>query len=204
MKHQRQHQQGAVLLVTMVLLLVVTVLGVSSMSSTTLGVKMAANNKERQVVFEAAETVLNMAEQKLQDDGIDNTHIMECTSGSADCFDDQCEGGWCFRGVYTSSHTMYACEVEDSSDPSAYQVWRDPGLNVWETNSKHLEVDVTTLESNVKYIVEFMCFTQRDLSSPFDATSGNTGVPLFRFTALAENDTGDIRVALQSTYRYVD
>lgn len=54
-------QRGAVLIVSMVLLAVVTILGVFSMTSTSLEEKMAANTQESHRAFHAAETGLSNA-----------------------------------------------------------------------------------------------------------------------------------------------
>jgi len=54
-------QRGAVLIVSMVLLAVVTILGVVSMTTTSLEEKMAANTQETHRAFHAAETGLSSA-----------------------------------------------------------------------------------------------------------------------------------------------
>lgn len=54
-------QRGAVLIVSMVLLAVVTILGVVSMTTTSLEEKMAANTQESHRAFHAAETGLSNA-----------------------------------------------------------------------------------------------------------------------------------------------
>ena len=55
-------QRGAVLLVSLMILLIMTVLGIAGMSSTTMEEKMAANNQQRQQAFQASETALRDAE----------------------------------------------------------------------------------------------------------------------------------------------
>ena len=53
-----RHQQGAVLITALVLLLVLTMLGLASMSTTTLEERMAANSQESNRAFQAAESGL--------------------------------------------------------------------------------------------------------------------------------------------------
>ena len=66
MRHEMEgRQRGAVLVVSLLILLVMTVLGVSSMSSTTLQERMANNDRQRQVAFQAAEAALRAAEAYL-------------------------------------------------------------------------------------------------------------------------------------------
>ena len=58
----RHRQRGAVLAVTLMILLVVTLLTVSNMQSSVLEEKMAGNNSDRNVAFQAAESGLREAE----------------------------------------------------------------------------------------------------------------------------------------------
>lgn len=58
----KQRQSGAVLAVSLLILLVMTLVGVSSMQSTVLEERMASNTREREQAFEAAEAALRGAE----------------------------------------------------------------------------------------------------------------------------------------------
>jgi type IV pilus assembly protein PilX len=55
-------QSGAVLIVSMLMLLVVTMLGITSMSPTVMEEKMAGNNRQKQLAFQAAGAGLRTAE----------------------------------------------------------------------------------------------------------------------------------------------
>lgn len=55
-------QRGSVLILALLILVVMTILGVSSMSGTSLEQKMAGNFRDRQIAFNAAETALADAE----------------------------------------------------------------------------------------------------------------------------------------------
>jgi len=57
-----QRQRGAVLIVSMIVLLLLTILGVTSMRTTALEERMAGNARDRHVAFEAAEAALADAE----------------------------------------------------------------------------------------------------------------------------------------------
>jgi len=56
-----RRQRGAVLIVAMILLLILTLLGVSMMNSTRLEERMAANTQEATQVFQSAETGLSQS-----------------------------------------------------------------------------------------------------------------------------------------------
>lgn len=59
--HHFHKQSGAVLVISLILLLVLTIIGVSSMRSATLEEKMAANNMNYGITFHAAESAIENA-----------------------------------------------------------------------------------------------------------------------------------------------
>jgi type IV pilus assembly protein PilX len=60
------HQRGAVLIISLIMLLVLTLLGVSSMRTTILEEKMAGNLRDKNTSFQAAETALRDGEALLE------------------------------------------------------------------------------------------------------------------------------------------
>lgn len=58
-------QQGAVLIISMVMLLILTLTGISGMQMVKLDEKMATNQYEQNIAFQATETALKQAEQWL-------------------------------------------------------------------------------------------------------------------------------------------
>lgn len=61
----RQRQQGAALIMGLVLLLIMTLLGISSMRSTTLQERMAGAMHDQNLALQAAESALRAGEQEL-------------------------------------------------------------------------------------------------------------------------------------------
>lgn len=59
-------QSGIALIVSLLLLVVITLLGITGMRNTTLEEKMAGNMRDHQLAFHAAESALRDAESKLQ------------------------------------------------------------------------------------------------------------------------------------------
>jgi len=57
----RERQSGAVLIISLILLLIMTLLGVTTMNTTALQEKMAGNSQEVNRAFQAAETGLSQA-----------------------------------------------------------------------------------------------------------------------------------------------
>ncbi|OGR32354.1 MAG: hypothetical protein A2091_00395 [Desulfuromonadales bacterium GWD2_61_12] len=60
------NESGAVLIVSLILLLVLTLLGITAMQSTTLEEKMAGNLADRNLAFQAAEAALRDAENEIE------------------------------------------------------------------------------------------------------------------------------------------
>jgi type IV pilus assembly protein PilX len=58
---QLQRQSGAVLIISLIILLVLTIIGVTAMRSATLEEKMAANSMNHNVTFHAAESAIENA-----------------------------------------------------------------------------------------------------------------------------------------------
>lgn len=59
-------QQGVVLIVSLMLLVVITLLGISGMRNTTLDERMAGNMRDLQLAFYSAESALREAEQQIK------------------------------------------------------------------------------------------------------------------------------------------
>jgi len=61
-----KHQQGAVLAISLILLLIVTIIGTTSMQTTTLQERMAGNANDRNQAFQMTESALRDAEKVIQ------------------------------------------------------------------------------------------------------------------------------------------
>jgi type IV pilus assembly protein PilX len=83
-------QRGAVLVVSLIILLIMTILGVSSMKNTTLEERMAGNMRDQNLAFQSAEAALIEGEIYLRDtllivtDGSDGLHAR---NAAPDVFD---------------------------------------------------------------------------------------------------------------------
>lgn len=58
----KAHQRGAILIVSLLMLMVMTLIGITAVGTTTLEEKMAGNNRQRQLAFQAASSALREAE----------------------------------------------------------------------------------------------------------------------------------------------
>lgn len=68
MELRTRQQAGSALIISLILLLVMTILGITAMQSTTLQERMAGNMKDRHAAFQAAEAALREAEAVIASD----------------------------------------------------------------------------------------------------------------------------------------
>ena len=81
------NQQGAVLIIALVMLLVLTLLGVSVMESSVVEQRMAGNNLDRNIAFQAAEASLRAGEAVVAGFGNRPEPISGVASGSVSALD---------------------------------------------------------------------------------------------------------------------
>ncbi|MCK4742595.1 MAG: hypothetical protein KAT25_02110 [Sulfuriflexus sp.] len=65
--YSKHKQQGAVLIVSLIILLLMTIIGVSSMKTTTLEERMAGNMRDQNLAFQSAEAAIVEGETYLRD-----------------------------------------------------------------------------------------------------------------------------------------
>ena len=203
-----RRERGATLIVSLVILAVITLLGVARMRSSNLQLKMAASARDRAVAFQAAETVLNIAEAEIQAANFPlNSFLPTCTGNK--CFNKNCNNGLCFTGDMESAQTIRDCRL---APPDGNLVapswvvegnWKDKAITkqVAVKSVKDAEDNVTNKAVNVKYMVEFMCFVPKDEKAIVDENNQNTGTALYRITARARGDADRSEVMLQSIYK---
>jgi type IV pilus assembly protein PilX len=86
-------QRGASLVIALMFLLVLTILGLVSVRSSTVQERMAGNDRDRAIAFEAAEAALRDAEFDIR---------LNITPASA--FDTACAGGLCWPSTVATPH----------------------------------------------------------------------------------------------------
>lgn len=185
-----RRERGVVLVVALVLLLVLTLIGLSTMESSGMEMKMANQSRERLVAMQAAEAGLHAAESFIESTGFSDAELDGSDCGAGHCFKADCSGGgYCFSGTNASDPDL--CTLTPTASPA----WENESL--WKTSGRHHQLLSDGLEAEVKYIVEFLCHipnSATDSAAPKDHF-------LFRITSLATVNTAKSRVMLQSTYK---
>lgn len=188
-----QKPRGSTLIITLIILLIMAMLGVTNMRSASMQMKMANNTQSRQSTFHAAEFALSAAELNIIEDGYDPIAAQpECTTN---CYNDKCNHGLCFNGVFESGAILPECQLA-TVDATPY--WLDK--NIWSSTALHQTVSIPNSDlDDAKYIVEFMCyvnsgeFSECSILAPLDCAA------LYRVTSLAVSGDGLSHVMLQST-----
>ena len=183
------------LVVSLVVLVVISMLGLAAMQGVGMEFKIAKNTQSREQIFQASEAVLRRVESNLQAFPYSAGQLdsAACASGSSDCFDDSCAGGLCFFGVNNTA-TQQACS-SDPAVPGGVPVWsKDHSLDVWQVAGRHQSLNHG--EVAVDYIIEFRCF----IDSYTGTVATDSGDAFFRITVLGADADERIKVMLQSTY----
>lgn len=212
-------QRGATLIVSLVILAVITILGVASMRSSNLELKMAASARDRAVALQAAESALTSVERMLAGQVFPMSSFMPTCGGANanNCFTPACTGGFCFSGDLDGAVFRDECSLANIEDGQLVvrQHWRNEGLwnldgdprddgfpGVVEVLPASTDDEGNRTPRDVRFMVEFLCFVPRSGEAISDPEhSRNSGVPLFQITVRAEGEAGRSTVMLQSVFR---
>ena len=111
-------QQGSALIVSLSILLVLTVLGVSSMRTISLEEKMAGNSRDYQVAFESAEAALRQAEIYL--DGVANLADFSANGGIGGYYlaSGNNPEAWTIENNWTTAHALSVTDYDGNNEVS--------------------------------------------------------------------------------------
>lgn len=210
MKNRKSHnrQQGAALIVGLIMLLLLTLIGVAGMKDTLLQQKMVANSKDREVALQAAEAALQAAEMSLR------LPLAELPMTGAGLYD----------LTNMSTKTMFESQRQASSSEAAFwQAWN------WGSNARtySLSLNGVAAGNSPQYVVEKLPIGGMAVVPPGESAGGGGGggatqnlecealdvsacvevgnavgtVLDYRITARAVGSTTDAVVILQSTMR---
>ncbi len=177
---QLSGQRGMALFISLVLLLVLTIAGVSSVQTTSLEQRMARNTHDSVLAFQSAESALREAEQALAAADPDPTTIP--TGGAG--------GYWPVSPFGVLPHW---------ADPT---VWTGAG-SVVVTNT------IAGVESQARYIIEYVATIEQSNARNEVGRGYGSNIPpefinIYRITALGVGGSDSARVFLQSTFGLID
>lgn len=204
-----KRQRGGVLIASLVVLMLLTLIGLSGAGSTTLEERMAGNFRDQRVAFEAAEAALAVGERWVESQTLAPITGAGSACFGADCFNASCSNGLCFTGTLSG-----ALATDCRHAPPATPVHaRGNALDVWNDANRHRQLasqdELTGSVGGATYIVEFLCFVRLDpLAPPSVDAHGSAAFfrdhgEMFRITAMGRGATPNARALVQSTYRKV-
>lgn len=153
MHSTRNRQQGVVLITGLILLVLLTIIGVTASRSTLLEERMAGNMKDQNVAFQSAEAALRVAENYLNGASLGNFVIDTNASTLA-----------------KDPTGLYSATMSTSSERWEQAVWDDGGSVAYPRTPDDLTVATITpagAAAPPRYIIE-------DMSNALKCTTGST------------------------------
>lgn len=198
-----RRQRGAVLVVSLILLVLMTIIGVTAMRANTLQEKMTGNMRDYSLAFQSAESALREGESRLQAPpprpSIEN-------AGAALWV-------WGLNKLHPNATGPTAKPGFNPDETSSWwtglKPWWESYLrdaNWWKDNSKSHSYPITGLLSEVatlpRYLIEQQAYV-RDHVGISDYSTPETGRDYYRITAWAEGgESGGSTVLLQSVFAW--
>ncbi|MBI3187296.1 MAG: hypothetical protein HYZ31_05400 [Gammaproteobacteria bacterium] len=149
MSNTRRNQEGAALLVGLIVLLIMTLLGVTSMSVTTTELKIANNLQTNNIAWQAAETVISRVAQSEPDAGVE-PDISALNWGAA--------GTQSLAGILNESITSGTVDADSDliymdcmNTPAGYDITgsdQEGGSSAYKGLVHDINVNVTIVGSN--------------------------------------------------------
>ncbi len=190
MASQIQQNRGAVLVVSLVILLVVSIIGISTIQTATLEERMVASARDRDLAFQAAEAALTAAEARIEAfTGIDGFQITSCADGLCPklSYDDTQEpwnnNSFCSGGA----QSIWSCSASTTVDVDGGDDNMASGFNALPRYYIELFSQYVPLGDDINV-------------TNIGDTVFNTEVTVFRVTAIGYGGSDKSQVVLQSTY----
>jgi type IV pilus assembly protein PilX len=175
---QRRNQTGIVLFMSLVILLILTILGLSSVQTTSLQERMSRNASDSNLAFQAAESALRDGEDSL--DGY----------GSLTAFDRDGGTGTGREAAPDEVPNWEAVDWSASTDTCTGCIQAETAISGTATQAKYVVEHVKTVLSD----------SDRLNLNNIGVTTGSGKTDVFRVTAFGVGGTDTARVMLQSTY----
>lgn len=181
----RRQQAGAVLIVGLIFLMVLSLLGVSVMQSGMLEERMAGNMRDWNVAFQAAESALRDAEADVR-----GGRITGAAGFVAGCGGSGVALGLCLPGASTPVWDPSVVDFTDSASTVKYVTY----------GAKTSVAALTGVATQPRYIIEALP-NQRNISISNDNSGqAKAGKYLYRITARGYGASITSKVTLQSVY----
>ncbi|MCO6440677.1 MAG: pilus assembly protein PilZ [Nitrococcus mobilis] len=176
---QRRLQRGSVLIVSLLFLLVLTLIGITSMQGVSLEEKMAGNARGGTLAFQAAEAALRDGESWVMGIDLHDPPTPVDTCSTAPCA------------------LWEAGEPEPYPETKAMAWWQSTGREYGVTGTQEL----TALASDPRFLVEYLRYDPANSVLNSNERARHIGPHFYRVTAAGFGPQGSTQRVLQSTVR---
>ncbi len=191
---QFRNQAGTTLVVALVILLVMSVIGVTNMQSSTMQERMAANNRQKSLAKYAAESALNVAEEWLENNVKRSSHLAQFSSGNG-----------LYSALDVASNVTKAPSSGDIADVTDGSAWGE--ITAYSGVSNIIEAGLVSHQP--QYIIEYIGRDYRGSANKVIGTDdlshsaeSNYSKPyFFRITAIGWGKDKKIYAVLESIYK---
>ena len=166
-------QKGIALIISMIMLLMMTLLGVSAMKTSLMEEKMAGNSRDVTLAFQAAETGLRDAEVWLEN----QTTEPDATS--------------------TGANRVWTFNAPDPVTTNAVNWWQERNQTWWLNSAQAYGTPIENVRTVPHSVIEFKDFIPDDLS--VGSGGASTGRTYYQVTARGTGGSDQARILVQST-----
>jgi type IV pilus assembly protein PilX len=174
-------QSGAILIVSLIILLLMTLIGITSLRTTTLEERMAGNMRDHMLAFEAAEAGLESAQQ-----------FIDSSVVSLGAFDSDGSDG------------LYDDTIPSDKTKSIWEVIDWTGSDGGNDNKAIIATAIGGIKTPPKYVIQHYGSIEIDVDktnmSGYGQNTGAGQVQMFEITARGTGGSDNAVVILQATY----
>lgn len=167
-----KQQKGAVLIVSLFILLIMTLVGITSMSTTTLEEKMAGNMRDKNVALQATEAALEDGEGWLASLGNKPADVSSCGTPPCD---------------------VWKLDILPDLSSQSPTWWQTNAREYGTVNTK----DISDVNQDPYYVIEAQSYVRDSLDA---GQNPPTGRSFYRVTARGTGGSDNAQAVLQSTY----
>ncbi|PHS71077.1 MAG: pilus assembly protein PilX [Methylophaga sp.] len=169
----QKRQSGVVLIISLIMLLLLTIIGVTAMQVTGLEEKMAGNNKDMNVAFQAAEVSLRDTEAWL---------AIQATEPEANA---------------TGSNRVWILNSMDPTDGNTINWWQERDQAWWQANAVTYGSALSTVATSPYSVIERKQYISDTLV--LGTTNVQQGITYYQVTSRGTGGSDLSKTLLQST-----
>jgi type IV pilus assembly protein PilX len=167
-------QQGIALVISLIMLLMMTLLGLSAMNTSLMEEKMAGNSRDVELAFQAAETALRDAEIWLAD------QVNEPA------------------GTSSGINRVWSPDSLDPDTTNAISWWQEVNQVWWLAEAEAYGITINNIKTVPHSVIEYKQFIPDTLLIG-EGSSSDKGMTYYQVTARGTGGSDQARVLLQST-----